>query len=240
VIGTELRGPGLRVDDIGGRSASRGQTGVGEASGETAPEVQPHVALVVAEGRAEVAGRGRRSLLAMPGHLGAGAPVAVVQPLLRPLGGHHVLAVRRPLRRHVVLPLVVGELARVGAVGIRDPEVLRTVPVAHEHQHRAVGRISRLHVVALTAGDARRLAAAHRQRVQVAQELEHDGFAIGGQVQGDPRAFVGGELKRPGGDQRQPVRLARRPGRAVVLLFGLRGGGGGQGHNGEDEERCVR
>ena len=75
------------------------------------------------------------------------------------------------------------------------------VAVAHEDDLRAVGRVARLLVLAGAAGDAGRRAAGDRQGVEVAEDLEDDGPAIGGDVERDPGRLVGGEAERPGRDR---------------------------------------
>ena len=227
VVGAELEGI-TGVDEA--RPADRL-----EPARDLAAHVQPEVAGVGVEGRAKVGGRGGLVVLPVPGHLDARAPVPVVQPQLGALVRDHVLAVRCPDRRHVVLPLGVGELARPAPVRAGHPDVLGAVAVAHEHQHRAIGRVARLHVVRLPAGDARRVAPRDGERVQVAEQLEHDRLPVRRQIERDPRPLVGREVQGAGGNERQRVGVTCLRRGTVVLLGGLRGRGAGLHGRGEQQ-----
>ena len=151
----------------------------GESTAEVAAQIQPDVAVVRSEGRAEVGGRRRCPFGAVACDLNSGSTIDVVQPLLSAFGRHHVRAVRRPYGRHVVLPLSVGQLMCVRPVGIRDPEVFRSVTVTDEDDPASVGRIPGLHVVSLAARDARRVSSRGRDGVQVPQEFEEDRALVG-------------------------------------------------------------
>ena len=176
---------------------------------------------VGAEGGADVRWRRRSAFRAMPGDLHARAAAGVVKPELRSLVRDDVLAVRSPDRRHVAVTPRVGKLAGAGPVGVGHPQVFGTVAVADEHDFGPVGRVARLHVVALPTRDACRGAAPDGEGVEIAEQLEGDGLAVGRQVERDPGAFVRREVERPGRDQRQGVAPLGRPRRAVVLLGGL-------------------
>ena len=197
-----------------------------EAAAQVPAHVHPDVPRIRSERGAGVRGgapaatrpASRATIATLPRDLHPRPAVLVPQPELRALVRHHVLAVRRPHRRHVVVALGVGELARVAAVGVRHPDVLGAVPVAHEDDPGAVGRVARLHVVALPARDAGRVPARDRDRVQVAEQLEDDGFAVRREVERDPRPLVGREIEGARGDERERVRPAGGPCRAVVLL----------------------
>ena len=156
------------------------------------------------------------------GHLHTRAAGLVVDPELRALRGDHVLTVRRPRGRHVVLALGRGDGAWLRAVGVRDPDVFGTVAIADEDKFLAVRRERRLHVVGLAAGDPLRLAAADRQRVEIAEQLEDDRLTIRRQIERQPGRLRRGERQIAIGQQRQALVLHRVGGRLVVLRLGLR------------------
>jgi len=203
-----------------------------EATPEVAPEVDPEMIRIVAERGAH---EGRvRPVVGRSGDLDARAAVGVEEVELGAFDRQYVRTVRGPDRREVAVALRRGEREGVAPVGTGDPEVLGAVAVAHEDDALALRGEARLHVVALAARDARRLAAVDRQRVEVAEELEDDRLAVGGEVERDPGPLVGGEFERAGRDEREPVGPARGRGRAVVL-----GGGLGRERGGCRGERPV-
>ena len=87
--------------------------------------------------------------------------------------------------------------------GIDDVQVLAPRAIAHEHDRLAVRREPRLAVEARATRYALGRAAANRERVDVAEQVEDDRPPIGRNVERHPRPFVGRELERPRGDQRE-------------------------------------
>ena len=149
----------------------------------------------------------------------------------RPDRRDHVVAVRQPVRRLVVVDRRVGHLPRGFRLDIDPPEVLGAVPVRHEDHLRAVRAVARLGVVGHPLGKRRCVAARERDRVEVAQQVEDDGPAARADVDRDPGPLVG--VERQG-----PVRLQREVGR--VRPATLLGGGASrcEGHEpGRDHER---
>ena len=152
-----------------------------------------------------------------------GPAVAVDQehgggPLGRPgLRYEEILPVRGPARRdHELRPVpgraVLGHCPRFAAVGVCDPEVFDSVPVAHERDLAAVGGEDRLALERDASHDPGRGAPRDRQGVEVAEQLEDDRLPVRRDVEGHPGAFGDGEGQGVAGGQRQ----------ALVLLLGVR------------------
>src|SRR5262249_46937168 len=89
-------------------------------------------------------------------------------------GDDDELAVSRPLGRHVAQPLRLRELPRPAAVGVDQPKIIGSIAITDEDDAAAIGRVTRRRVERLTARDPRRLAAADRQCVEIAEEVEDD------------------------------------------------------------------
>src|SRR5262245_15915281 len=93
----------------------------------------------------------------------------------------------------------------------------------------------RLAVESLPARYARRLAARHRQRVQIAYQVEDDGPPVGRHIEREPGALVRRELEGLGRRQRE---VALRTSRRGIVLPALRGGETGQREN--EQRRGAR
>src|SRR5690606_17468627 len=137
---------------------------------------------------------------------GAGA-AGVIQPQLaraqrtargEVLAGHDVLAVRRPGGVVEQAEAFVSHLARIAAVGGNRPDVVAAAAVGGEGDAAAVRRPARLDVPGAPAGDAGGRTAADRHAVEVTQQREHDGAAVGRDVHVHPGAFAGLEAHRLG------------------------------------------
>jgi hypothetical protein len=129
------------------------------------------------------------------GELEALAAAAVVEPHLagagRALRGevlarHDVLAVGRPVGAVEEAEGLFADLLRVLAVAVGDPDVVAAPLVAGEGELLAVGAVARLLLPGDVVGQGARLAAADRQRVEVAQEVEDDLLAVGGDIEAHP------------------------------------------------------
>ena len=92
----------------------------------------------------------------------------------------------------------------IGAIRVRDPDVLGAAAIAHESDVGAVRRIGRLAVKGHAAGDPGGVAARDRDRVQIPQQLKEDRLPIPGDVQGNPGPLVGRELYFAFGLEWQP------------------------------------
>ncbi len=161
-------------------------------------------------------------------------------PLGRPgLRYEEILPVRGPARRdHELRPVpgraVLGDGARFASVGVRDPEVLDPVPVAHERDLAPVGGEDRLALERDVSHDPGRGTPRDRQGVEIAEQLEDDRLAVRRDVEGHPGALGDGEGQGVAGGQRQ----------TFVLFFGVRivlQGGAGWGQQKEaSQERQHR
>ena len=168
--------------------------------------VHPQIARIARQRGSEMrrhrTGGRRRALRPQTRQLHARATTRVVHPQLAHAGGDDVLPIGRPDGRRVIDPLTARDQSRLRAVGVRDPHVLRPVPVAHEHELFTVGREARLLIPTGSTGDAHGGPTGNRQRVEVAENVERDRVAVGRHVERDPRRFVGAEAERAGGGQR--------------------------------------
>ena len=79
--------------------------------------------------------------------------------------------------------------------------------VAHECDRLAVGRIPRLSVKRRPGRDRLGIAPFDSDGIQVAEQVEDDGLAVGRNVERDPGSFVGRELDRPVRFERQRRRF---------------------------------
>ena len=134
---------------------------------------------------------------------------------------HHVVAVRQPLRRLVVVGRRVRHLPGRLRVDVDQPEVLRAVAIRDEDHLRPVRAVARLAVVGHPFGQRRRVAAGERDGVEVAQQVEDDGPAVRADIHRDPCALVRVE--------RQGARRLQREIRRVDGILGLLGRRDGQG-----------
>jgi len=131
---------------------------------------------------------------------------------------------------------LLGHGARVRAVAVDQPDVVAAATIGGEGDRLAVGRIARLHVPGDPGGQSRRLAALHRQLVEVAEEVEDDPLAVRRDVEGHPGPLLG--VDRGVGPAPVSRRVVDRPLRLLLrrglALCGLRrrlfvlGGGRGR------------
>src|SRR5207245_7688526 len=133
--------------------------------------------------------------------LDATSPFEVIHPKLecpdRQLGlarDDDVLPVGRPGGRSEFALLVFRELARNGAVGVHDPNILRAITVGEESDELPIGRIAWLAVEREAGRQSLRLAAFHRHGVAVAPEVKGHGIVVGREVERDPDPFAHSEL----------------------------------------------
>ena len=89
------------------------------------------------------------------------------------------------------------------AVRIDEPEILAAGAIADKHDRFAIGRESRLAIEARSAGDARGGATGYRNRVQIAQHIEHDRATIRREIERHPGPFIRCEAERARGNQRE-------------------------------------
>ena len=111
----------------------------------------------------------------------------------------------RPAWRREIVVRILRHLLRFGAVGMHDPDVLAAFAIGDKGDPLAVGRKTRLAVERHAAVDQLGFAALDRQRVDVAEQLEHDGLAVGRDVQRQPGALIGGEFDFAVGLERQAL-----------------------------------
>src|SRR5262249_30756368 len=138
---------------------------------------------------------------------------------LRLARGEHVVTIGRPGRRREKALLVLRQRPRIRAVRVGDIEVLGSVAVADEGEPLSVGGIARLAVEGHSGRDRLGLAASDRDGVKVPEQLKEDRLAVWGNVERDPRPFVGGKLNCSIGLEREALRLFLR---LVLLVLGLR------------------
>ena len=135
----------------------------------------------------------------------AAAP-AVIEP--RPGGAtqraegprsDQVLPVRGPVRRGVQVAVATRDLSGVRSVGGQHPQVLSPAPVRDEGDLRAVRAVARLALEGGAGHEGGGGAALDGEGVEVAEQVEDEGGAVGADVDGDPRAAVGAEVDLAGG-----------------------------------------
>lgn len=118
-------------------------------------------------------------------------------------------AIGRPGRRHQHgIVVAERELLRIAAIGPHAPQVFRTAAVADKGDPVSVRRKRRLAVEAQAAADRLGPAAVGVQRVQIAEQVEHQPAITRRHVQPHPGAFIGLEGDAARGAQWQ--RLSRR------------------------------
>ena len=134
------------------------------------------------------------------------AAVAVEEPRLRGAAERaegarcdQVLAVGRPFGRGVKVVVAARDLGRVGAVGAQHPQILAATAVGDEDDFTAVGTVARLALEGGAGQERGRGAACDGEGVEVAEQVEDEGGAVGADVDRDPRAFAGGEADLAGG-----------------------------------------
>ena len=151
--------------------------------------------------------------------------------------GHDAAAVGEPRRGRDPGFAVLVHRARVGPVLVHQPEVRLSAPVGDEGDGPPVRgepgvRVDRRPAV---LGEALGAAAFRRQPVDVAEQVEDQGGAVGGDIHGEEGALGGLELQVPGVAPRQGGVPAGVVGAAGSLA---EGGAGGEGRDGG--ERCGR
>lgn len=110
--------------------------------------------------------------------------------------------------RHHVEPGLTRNLARVAAIGIGDPQIDHARAIADERDLLAVGREDRMRLERRAGQQRPRLPAFDRQRVEIAEQIEHDAPPVGRDIGLHPAALA---------------RLEREERGRVLLLCG--GGG---------------
>src|SRR5262249_52505027 len=109
-------------------------------------------------------------------------------------GDENVLTVRSPVWRSKFRVGILGDLSRLAAVGLHDPDVFAAFAVGKKCDPFAVGRESRLAVEGHSAVDQLGLAAFDGNRVNVADQFQDHGLAVRRDVGRHPGSFIGGEL----------------------------------------------
>ena len=113
---------------------------------------------------------------------------------------------------------------------MNHPDVLAAIAIRNKRDPLAVRRKSRLAVERHPARNQFRLAALDRQRINVAEQLEHDRLAVGRHIQRQPRSLIRRELDLPVRLQRQllvfvlVVLLVFVVFLFILFIFLLRGG----------------
>ena len=148
------------------------------------------------------------------------------------LARQHEAAVRVPDRVVQQPEVFLGDGMRVAAVHVHDPDVVAAAGVGQERDLLAVRREAGL----LLPGDGVRqrlgLAAADGQRVEVAQQVEHDRLAVGAHVHAHPGAGLHVDVGRLGHTRRRVDVPGRRLGRRGLLRVGRQRGGEEEGGDG--------
>jgi hypothetical protein len=132
------------------------------------------------------------------------------------LAGDEVLGVGRPVRLVEQAEGFLRHLLRLGAVAIHDPDVVAAGAVTRERDPLSVRRVARLHVPGDAGGQGLGIASRHRNRVDVAEEVEGDLVAVRTDIERKPRAL--GHINRD---------VVLRAGRVVdipLLVFFFLGG----------------
>jgi len=137
-------------------------------------------------------------------------------------GDVDVISVGRPHRRSKFSVAILRHLLHVAAIRMHDPDVFTSFAVGDESNPFSIWREFRLAVESHAARDQLCLAALDGKRVNVAEQLKHNSFAVGRYVQGDPGAFIGNEFNFSLGLQRQAFLLVLLLVVFLVLLFLLR------------------
>ncbi len=195
-------------------------------------EVRPRAQVFAEEDVASVARDARLAhvllVVAAFGNLQSFAAALVVKPHLartqrararEVLLRHQELSVGRPHRVVDQTKIFLRDLLRVGAVALHDPDVVGAVLVGGVADAGAVGREARLHFECGSSAQQRRFAARDRDHIDVAQQIEHDFFSVGRDVEVHPRPLVGVEFNGLGWTERGfDVPLL------VVFLLGCVGG----------------
>ena len=174
------------------------------------------MAPVVAEGRA-----GRAAVFGFVDELDPRAAVDVVEPqlaLARALfGGDHIVAVGGPLGGLVGARLAPGHLNRVALVQRDDVDPLAATAVRGEDHAGTVGTEARLSVQGHALGERCSGAAGDRECVEVAEEVEDEGLAVGADVDRHPRALGEAGLDGAAGGEGKAFLLG------VGFVFGFLG-----------------
>ena len=104
--------------------------------------------------------------------------------------------------------LALGQRPWIGAIVVRDPDVLVAAAIREEDNLRSVRRVSWLRVEVQPRRNPRCRPARDGQGIEVTDQLEHDRAAIRRHVERDPRSFAGLEIDRS-------IRLERQ----IFFLF---------------------
>ena len=139
-------------------------------------------------------------------HPSTARPVPHVQ--LGPIGRHHILTVRRPLRAQVAVVLSLRKLHRIREICRDDPKVLPTVTVRRVDDSFSVRAEPRLGVESHSAGQARRSPTGHRHRKHVSEVVQQNGPAIRADIKRHPRP-LGGRVLKPASDLKGKLLLVR-------------------------------
>ena len=127
----------------------------------------------------------------------------------------NVIPVWRPARRSKLVVGIFRDLLHAAAVRMHDPEVFAALAVGNKRDPLSIGRKLWLAVERHPAIDQLCRSAFDRQRVNVTEQFEHNGFSIRRNIQREPRSLVRRELDLSRGLQRQPLLLVL----FLVLLF---------------------
>ena len=87
--------------------------------------------------------------------------------------------------------ILFAHLPFVGTVAVHDPDIVAAAPVGGKGNARSIGGKARLGFEGQAFGNAGRRAAGDGHGVDVTQQIERDGPAIGADVKVHPRTFVG-------------------------------------------------
>src|SRR5215213_6164353 len=81
-------------------------------------------------------------------------------------------------------------------IGIHDPDVVLPLPVRYERDAAPIRRVHRMEVERLSAvrGDRCGFATRCRQSIQLTEQVEYDPLAVGGNVERDTGALIGGKV----------------------------------------------
>ena len=142
-----------------------------------------------------------------------------------------VLPVRREIGRDVLIAVALGELGGVPAIQGQSVDIVAAAPVGDEDDFLPVGTEAWLGIVGEPGGKLGRLAAGDRHGVEVTEQIEDNGLAVGAHVERHPGALGRRELRLPLRFEREG--FLRRTGRSTGAL-------GGDGNNERQGRKAGR
>ena len=109
------------------------------------------------------------------------------------LARHDVVSIGREHRIVEQSEVFFGDLTRISAVCIHQPDVVAPTRIARKEDRFSVGTESRLNLERETATEQFCCATCHRNRINITEQVEGDGFSIGAHIEVHPCALLGCE-----------------------------------------------